>query len=69
MWWGSRLQGALGALTNAPHNGFEALNPPSIEVRMQARLTRIVTVTALAQATDTSDEADVQLRTIFGIGL
>jgi hypothetical protein len=27
------------------------------------------TVTALAQATDTSDEADFQLRTIFGIGL
>jgi hypothetical protein len=28
-----------------------------------------VTVTALAQATDTPDEADFQLRTIFGIGL
>lgn len=28
-----------------------------------------VTVTALAQATSTSDEADFQLRTIFGIGL
>ncbi len=28
-----------------------------------------VTVTALAQATNTSDEADFQLRTIFGIGL
>ena len=28
-----------------------------------------VTVTALAQATDTEDEADFQLRTIFGIGL
>lgn len=28
-----------------------------------------VTVTALAQATDTHDEADFQLRTIFGIGL
>src|ERR1043166_4127506 len=27
-----------------------------------------VTATALAQATDTSDEADFQLRTIFGIG-
>jgi hypothetical protein len=27
-----------------------------------------VTVTALAQATDTSDEPDLQLRTIFGIG-
>ncbi len=27
-----------------------------------------VTVTALAQATDTADEADFQLRTIFGIG-
>lgn len=28
-----------------------------------------VTVTALAQATDTPDEADFQVRTIFGIGL
>jgi hypothetical protein len=28
-----------------------------------------VTVTALAQATDTADEADFQVRTIFGIGL
>jgi hypothetical protein len=28
-----------------------------------------VTVTALAQATDTQGEADFQLRTIFGIGL
>jgi hypothetical protein len=28
-----------------------------------------VTVTALAQATDTHDEADFQVRTIFGIGL
>ena len=28
-----------------------------------------VTVSALAQATDTPDEADLQLRTIFGIGL
>jgi hypothetical protein len=28
-----------------------------------------VTVTALAQATDTTDEADFQVRTIFGIGL
>lgn len=28
-----------------------------------------VTVTALAQATDTEDEADFQVRTIFGIGL
>jgi hypothetical protein len=28
-----------------------------------------VTVTALAQATDTDDEPDVQVRTIFGIGL
>jgi len=27
-----------------------------------------VTVTALAQVTDTADEADFQLRTIFGIG-
>ena len=27
-----------------------------------------VTVTALAQATSTADEADFQLRTIFGIG-
>ncbi len=28
-----------------------------------------VTVTALAQATDTSEEADFQVRTIFGVGL
>ena len=28
-----------------------------------------VTVTALAQATDTDDEPDLQVRTIFGIGL
>ena len=28
-----------------------------------------VTVTALAQATNTTDEPDFQLRTIFGIGL
>jgi len=28
-----------------------------------------VTVTALAQATDTEDEPDFQVRTIFGVGL
>ena len=28
-----------------------------------------VTVTALAQATNTADEPDLQVRTIFGIGL
>jgi hypothetical protein len=38
---------------------------PNISFRHQ---NWFVTVTALAQATDTPDEADFQLRTIFGIG-
>jgi hypothetical protein len=38
---------------------------PNISYRQQSWF---VTVTALAQATDTSDEPDFQLRTIFGIG-
>ena len=38
---------------------------PNISYR---RHSWFVTVTALAQATDTSDEPDFQLRTIFGIG-
>jgi hypothetical protein len=38
---------------------------PNISYRHQSWF---VTVTALAQATDTPDEADFQLRTIFGLG-
>ena len=38
---------------------------PNVSFRHQSWF---VTVTALAQATDTPDEADFQLRTIFGIG-
>jgi hypothetical protein len=38
---------------------------PNVSYRQQ---NWFVTVTALAQATDTADEADFQLRTIFGIG-
>jgi hypothetical protein len=38
---------------------------PNISYRQQSWF---VTVTALAQATDTSNEADLQLRMIFGIG-
>jgi len=38
---------------------------PNISYRRQSWF---VTITALAQATDTADEADFQLRTIFGIG-
>jgi hypothetical protein len=39
---------------------------PNVSYR---RANWFVTVTALAQATDTADEADFQVRTIFGIGL
>src|SRR2546423_12649179 len=38
---------------------------PNVSYRQQSW---VVTVTALAQATDTTDEPDFQLRTIFGIG-
>src|SRR5205085_8106668 len=38
---------------------------PNVSYRQQ---TWFVTVSALAQATDTTDEPDFQLRTIFGIG-
>jgi len=38
---------------------------PNVSYRQQSWF---VTVTALAQATDTTDEPDFQLRTIFGIG-
>jgi hypothetical protein len=39
---------------------------PNISYR---RTNWFVTVTTLAQATDTTDEPDFQVRTVFGIGL